>query len=215
MKLSLRMWMLLTVVMLLSAAPLVAQEAAKPKLAATYSGFANKAGLNDEQRAKIAEVLATRKASLDAVAAAKKEINAERTSARAAGDEKKVNELKARYATEVTEREAQAQAQYNAVLRQVLTPEQLLEWEKARLTTSFRLTFNKYELTSEQSDKMDTVVANTAEAIVKLDPADSKGAAALVKKAKDDFMQEVLTAEQRQKFAKAKPGEEESEESSD
>jgi Spy/CpxP family protein refolding chaperone len=169
----------------------------KVKLPSYWAGMANKVGLDYDQRVKL-------KSALDAEKAAEAELKpqidqaqADRRAAREAGDDAAEEQAKQRV-SDLRDQLRQAEATRLIAVRDLLTGEQVVEWEYARLLFSMNLTFKKYDLTDDQRQTLEQVTRAAATQLAALEADDVKGSDELIDQTKDSFYLEHLTEAQQQ-----------------
>ncbi len=182
--------------------PPASQPASQPKvkLPAYYSGLANKAELSYEQRVKLADALAKRKTTRDAIAEKGKPLREQLKAAREAKDKAKVTELNAQR-KELREQGKQADTAFAQTVRGLLKADQIVQWEQARLSMSVMRKYKKRAgLTDEQIEKIKPLCHDAAVKVSKL-KVDDKGIKAVKQQLDAQVREQVLTDTQRKLLA--------------
>lgn len=165
-------------------------------LSSYYSGLAQSAGLDDKQRAALAEAQNEQK---KAMAAMQKEWRETRTAyleAKKSGDEGQIAKTKVAYDAALEQRKA-TDNKFNDTVRSILKPDQVDKWVQARLVFGAKSGYGKANLTADQEAKIESLAADASKKIAKIDPKDDKAIAVVERDFKMSIRNDVLTDAQR------------------
>ena len=213
--------LLLRVLMVLAlwcALPATAQQPAsepaekKVKLPSYYAMLANGADLTYEQRLKLADALAKRKARrqawLEEDRPRLKDISAQLAQA-VEQDDQTAAEALLKQAADLKAKLRENEMDFQTEAYSLLTEDQRLPWLRTKITfrINMALALREVKLDEDQAERAQALCRDAAGKLVKLELAETKKREAVWEEFKAAVIKDVLTPEQRELMAKKAPEE--------